>query len=209
MAAWKAALLVCLVKFGKQLRERKVNYLPSQVKGANPAPASAPSFNPLRTVNVVCLILNDLNPDTRAFAFESARKFVNSELRPNTYIGIFSLNASGLRPVFAFSDNRENLLEAVGLAAVNQPCPRFGCLFLVFNTDFLACHQPQRADILADAILEDRYVFGFEIGDELAVRVAHDEIEENFPGGGLDDDIRKAASGLWVRGIVLSPRELC
>ena len=150
MAAWKAALLVCLVKFGKQLRERKVNYLPSQVKGANPAPASAPSFNPLRTVNVVCLILNDLNPDTRAFAFESARKFVNSELRPNTYIGIFSLNASGLRPVFAFSDNRENLLEAVGLAAVNQPCPRFGCLFLVFNTDFLACHQPQRADILAD-----------------------------------------------------------
>lgn len=88
--------------------------------GADPAPASAPSFSPLRTVNVVCLILNDLNPNTRAFAFESGRKFVNNELRPNTYIGVFSLDASGLRPVFAFSDNRENLLKAVGLAAVNQ-----------------------------------------------------------------------------------------
>ena len=190
MAAWKAALLVCLVKFGKQLRERKVNYLPSQVKGANPAPASAPSFNPLRTVNVVCLILNDLNPDTRAFAFESARKFVNSELRPNTYIGIFSLNASGLRPVFAFSDNRENLLEAVGLAAVNQPCPRFGCLFLVFNTDFLACHQPQRADILADAIFVDRYLVGLEIGDELPVRVTDHYLQQFFAGRASDHNVR-------------------
>jgi hypothetical protein len=71
-------------------------------------------------VNVVCLILNDLNPETRAFAFESARKFVNEELRPNTFIGVFSLDASGLRPVFPFSNNREHLLKAVELAAVNQ-----------------------------------------------------------------------------------------
>jgi hypothetical protein len=71
-------------------------------------------------VNVVCLILNDLNPETRAFAFESARKFVNEELRPNTFIGVFSLDASGLRPVFPFSNNRERLLKAVELAAVNQ-----------------------------------------------------------------------------------------
>ncbi|MGA2574465.1 MAG: VWA domain-containing protein [Bryobacteraceae bacterium] len=78
------------------------------------------SVNPLRTVNVVCLILNDLNPETRAFAFESARKFVVHELRPNTFIGVFSLDASGLRPVFPFSNNREHLLKAVELAAVNQ-----------------------------------------------------------------------------------------
>ena len=67
-----------------------------------------PPVNPLRTVNVVCLILNDLNPETRAFAFESARKFVNEELRPNTFIGVFSLDGSGLRPVFPFSNNREH-----------------------------------------------------------------------------------------------------
>jgi VWFA-related protein len=79
-----------------------------------------PPFNPLRTVNVVCLILSDLGPETRAFAFESARKFVNEELRPNTFIGVFSLDASGLRPVYPFSNNRERLLKAVELAAVNQ-----------------------------------------------------------------------------------------
>jgi len=94
------------------------------------APASAPgdaaaqpparALNPLRTVNIVCLVLNDLNPETRAFAFDAARKFVNNELRPNTFIGVFSLDASGLRPVFPFSNNRANLLKAVELAAVNQ-----------------------------------------------------------------------------------------
>jgi VWFA-related protein len=88
--------------------------------GAVTPNAPRPSFNPLRTVNMVCLILNDLNPETRSFAFESARKFVNRELRPNTFIGVFSLDASGLRPLFPFSNNREHLLKAVELAAVNQ-----------------------------------------------------------------------------------------
>jgi len=79
-----------------------------------------PPVNPLRTVNVVCLVLSDLDPETRAFAFDSARQFVNRELRPNTFIGIFSLDSSGLRPVFPFSNNRERLLDAVRLAAINQ-----------------------------------------------------------------------------------------
>lgn len=84
------------------------------------APVPRPPVNPLRTVNVVCLILSDLNADTRAFAFESARKFVDKELRPNTFIGIFTLDSTGLRPVFPFSNNRDRLLKAVQLASVNQ-----------------------------------------------------------------------------------------
>lgn len=92
-----------------------------QAAEVEPSRAAPPlPFNPLRTVNVVCLILNDLNPETRAFAFSSARTFVNEELRPNTFIGVFSLDASGLRPVFPFSNNRASLLKAVELAAVNQ-----------------------------------------------------------------------------------------
>src|SRR5450755_4290900 len=99
----------------KQAAEAKVS------PGSSALPDTArPPFNPLRTVNVVCLILNDLNPETRAFAFDSARKFVNEELRPNTFIGVFSLDSSGLRPVYPFSNNREDLLKAVKLAAVNQ-----------------------------------------------------------------------------------------
>ena len=79
-----------------------------------------PAVNPLRTVNIVCLVLSDLDQNTRGLAFQSARQFVSNELRPNTFIGVFSLDASGLRPVIPFSNNRERLMRAVELAAVNQ-----------------------------------------------------------------------------------------
>ena len=84
------------------------------------APLSKPGPNPLRTINVVCLILHDITPETRGFAFDAARKFVERELRPDTYIGVFSLDSSGLRPVFPFSNNRDNLIKAVRMASVNQ-----------------------------------------------------------------------------------------
>jgi VWFA-related protein len=101
----------------KQAAEARAAAATPAVPGAAPAPVPV---NPLRTVNVVCLVLNDLTADTRTFAFESARKFVNEELRPNTFIGVFSLDSSGLRPVYPFSNNRERLLKAVELASVNQ-----------------------------------------------------------------------------------------
>jgi VWFA-related protein len=87
---------------------------------ANVKPTAPAQSNPLRTVNVVCLILNDVNPETRKFAFDAARKFVDKELRPDTFVGVFSLDASGLRPVFPFSNNRANLVRAIELASVNQ-----------------------------------------------------------------------------------------
>ena len=43
------------------------------------AEATRAPVNPLRTVNVVCLILNDLNPETRAFAFDAPRKAIKVE----------------------------------------------------------------------------------------------------------------------------------
>ena len=45
---------------------------------------------------------------------------MNNELRPDTFIGVFSLDFTGLRPVFPFSNRRENLVKAVELASVNQ-----------------------------------------------------------------------------------------
>ncbi len=89
--------------------------------GTSPGPGTArPPVNPLRTVNLVCIILSDLNGDTRTTAFNAARRFVDQELRPNTFIGVFSLDIRGLRLVFPFSNNRERLIKAVELAAVNQ-----------------------------------------------------------------------------------------
>ena len=100
------------------------------------APAARPQLNPLRTVNVVCLILNDLTSaspgesgidPTRPFGFEAARKFIDNQLRPNTFIGIFTLDGRGLNPVYPFSNDRERLLKAAELAAANQlPLMRAG-----------------------------------------------------------------------------------
>ncbi len=103
---------------GREVREEDEKQLAE--KAPSQAAVARPPFNPLRTINVVCLVLNDLTPTTRAFAFDAAKKFVNRELRPDTFIGVFSLDASGLRPVFPFSNNREHLLKAVELAAINQ-----------------------------------------------------------------------------------------
>ena len=100
----------------KQMAEQQAQIAADPSQGNPPPPVS----NALRTVNVVCLVLNDLTPETRAFAFDAAQKFVNNELRPDTFIGVFSMDSTGLRPVFPFSNNRANLLKAVKLAAMNQ-----------------------------------------------------------------------------------------
>jgi VWFA-related protein len=107
---------------GSEVRAEDAKQMAEAAAVAQPQPRSAPRlpFNPLRTVNVVCLVLNDLTPDSRAFAFEAAKKFVDEELRPDTFIGVFSLDSTGLRPVFPFSNNRQNLVKAVELAAINQ-----------------------------------------------------------------------------------------
>ena len=106
---------------GREVRAQEAKQT-KQAEAPEAAPESSPrpAFNPLRTVSMVCLILNDLTPDTRSFAFDAARKFVNNELRQDTFIGVFSLDSSGLRPVFPFSNKREHLMKAIQLASVNQ-----------------------------------------------------------------------------------------
>src|ERR1035438_6957901 len=112
MAAWKAALLVCLVKFGKQLRERKVNYLPSQVKGANPAPASAPSFNPLRTVNVADFRTADRLPHAVCFRDPVAinQEYPQPKRMPGGQQRLVQIRHSrdDLRPGTAAPDDRDH-----------------------------------------------------------------------------------------------------
>jgi VWFA-related protein len=106
---------------GREVRaeSRKETASPAAEPNA-PLTIPRPAANPLRTVNIVCLILNDLTPETRAFAFDAARKFVDKELRPDTYIGVFSLDATGLRPAYPFSNNREHLVKAIEMASVDQ-----------------------------------------------------------------------------------------
>ncbi|HEX3742554.1 MAG TPA: VWA domain-containing protein [Bryobacteraceae bacterium] len=116
-----------LVAGGEVRSEDERQAAEARAEAQSPSPGASavatparPPVNPLRTVNVVCLVLSDLTAETRAFAFDSARKFVEQELRPNTFIGVFSLDSTGMRPVYPFSNNRDRLLDAVRLASINQ-----------------------------------------------------------------------------------------
>ena len=88
---------------GSEVRAQDVEARPPEttsmltVTGEAPHP---PLASPLRTVNVVCLVLNDLTPDTRAFAFDAARKFVMKKLRPDTFVGVFTLDSARLGRCF-------------------------------------------------------------------------------------------------------------
>jgi VWFA-related protein len=92
-----------------------------QPDGATPARPPAPSgMLSLHTANLVCLVFQDLSPETRQGAFEAALEFLNDELKPNTMIGVFSLSDRGVQPMAPFSGNRATLVRAIQMAAAGQ-----------------------------------------------------------------------------------------
>ena len=88
--------------------------------GKAPRPGAPGGMLSLHTVNLVCLVFQDLGPETRKAAFEAALEFLNDELRPNTIIGVFSLSDRGVRPMAPFSNDRATLVKAIRAAAAGQ-----------------------------------------------------------------------------------------
>jgi VWFA-related protein len=84
------------------------------------AGGAKPPLTPLHAVNLVCIVFHDLNNATRRFTLEAAREFVKHPLSPDTYVGVFSLD-SGLRPLLAFTNNRDELARASEHAFVGAP----------------------------------------------------------------------------------------
>jgi VWFA-related protein len=85
-----------------------------------PAPAARRTLSPVQTINLVCMVFHDIGPETRAQAFQAARDFLDAELRPNTIIGIFSLDDRGVHPWARFTTDRAALLRAVQQASVGH-----------------------------------------------------------------------------------------
>jgi VWFA-related protein len=80
---------------------------------ANKAPASA--VDPLRQINLVTMIFERLNNESRALARDAAHEFLRSELRPNTMVAVFVLDHQ-LRVLQQFTNNAEQLKQAVDRA---------------------------------------------------------------------------------------------
>jgi len=75
---------------------------------------AAPAANPLKAVNLVCLVLHNMDTDPlrRKFTMDAVEEFLKTELQPDTWVGVFALDShlTVLRP---FTTNREELLQAV------------------------------------------------------------------------------------------------
>jgi VWFA-related protein len=91
---------------------------PEQPSGGASLPPAAPapaSPMPLRAVNLVCIVFHNLDASTRKWAVAAAQEYINTQLRPGTWVGVFNLD-SRLTPLYPFTTNRDELLRAAARA---------------------------------------------------------------------------------------------
>jgi VWFA-related protein len=95
---------------------------------AQPAPIAQPQSEPddaaqvapsapmpLRSTNLVCIVFHQLDSSTRKWAVAAAQEFIQTQLRPGTWVGVFNLDAR-LTPLHAFTNDRDELLRAAANA---------------------------------------------------------------------------------------------
>ena len=91
---------------------------PAETESAPPAAggSAGKNYSPLHEINVVSLVFEGMGPQGRRIATQAAKAFLGSELRPNTYIGVFTLNHR-LSLLQQYTNNVSMLNQAVEHAA--------------------------------------------------------------------------------------------
>lgn len=74
--------------------------------------AQAATSLPLREVNTVCIVFHNIDPTIRPHALQVVKEFIKTELPPETYIGVFSLNEQVV-PLHEFTKDRNELLQSL------------------------------------------------------------------------------------------------
>jgi VWFA-related protein len=83
-----------------------------EAAGALVVPSKAkPVSLPLRSLNVVCIVFQNLDPGSKKWAVDATREFLKSDLPADSWVGIFNLGSrvSVLQP---FTTDRNALLQA-------------------------------------------------------------------------------------------------
>ncbi len=85
-------------------------------KSAKAAPAHRkPAPHALRKVNLICIVFHNqdnLDPTMKKFRLDAVQEFLNGQMQPDTWIGVFNLGVR-LSVLHPFSNNRADLLRAV------------------------------------------------------------------------------------------------
>ena len=87
-----------------------------QSRAEEPAAPDAPRPSmQLPDVSLVCIVFHGLDSATRKWAVSAAQEFIQTQMRPGTYVGVFNLD-SQLKPLLPFTTNREELVRAANSA---------------------------------------------------------------------------------------------
>jgi len=85
---------------------------------------AARDVNELRDISVVSVVIANLDPRGRKLAQDTIRKFVNDELQPNTYVGVFRLAFGELWSVQPYTNNAGLISNGVERAVrATSPTP--------------------------------------------------------------------------------------
>jgi len=87
------------------------------------APGAGSKVAALRTSNLVCIVLHNIDVHTRKFANEAVEEFVAKPLPPGTWVGVFSLSG-GLTVLQQFTTDR-NVVVAAAKRAFRWQQPGF------------------------------------------------------------------------------------
>src|SRR5579864_930021 len=88
-----------------------------EVLSKSAATASQPASiaNPLRAVNLICIIFSNLDPYTKNYAMDATREFLKNQLDPDTWVAVLNLE-SQLTVLHSFTTNRNEIMEAANKA---------------------------------------------------------------------------------------------
>ena len=96
---------------------------PAPVPSTAAAPANStptpPNVQELRDISVVSVVVANLDPRGRQLTLDTMHDFVKNEVRPNTYVGVFTLGLEGLRRVQMYTNDAEKISAAME-EAVNR-----------------------------------------------------------------------------------------
>jgi VWFA-related protein len=82
-----------------------------------PAPLKqATGPNPLKAVNLVCIVFSNLDAFNKKYAVDAVREFLKSQLDPDTWVAVFNLD-SILTVLHPFTNNRNEIMEAANRAS--------------------------------------------------------------------------------------------
>src|SRR5260370_11752520 len=86
-------------------------------KSKAPVRQGAAAANPLKAINLICIVFANLDPYTKPYAVDAVREFLKSPLEPDTWVAVFNLD-SQLTVLHPFTTNPNAILAAANKAFV-------------------------------------------------------------------------------------------